>query len=253
MSWIKIESLVFLMIFLKSAPLQTAVQVDHWVVWNIGQGQWVTHVLNDTCLHYDVGGEVGSFSFIRQKILKLCFSRQNEIILSHWDFDHYANIVSFAKAVPRLCWLSQPSEKVQKVTAKLVLEINLHACLDNRFLIGGLANEKWQPVTFNSSNESSGVFQDENVLLPGDSPINQEKTWLRQMNNLTNIEILVLGHHGSRTSTGDELLRRLMHLKMTIASARFAKYHHPHFLTLKRIKQRQVPVVKTEDWGNIYF
>ncbi len=253
MSRIKIELIIFMMIFLKSAPLHTALEIDHWVVWNVGQGQWVTHVLNDTCLHYDVGGEIGSFTSIRQKILKLCYARQNEIILSHWDFDHYANILSFAKAVPNLCWLSQPSEKVEKVSAKFVVELNLRACSDSRFLTFQKDTQRWQPAHFNSSNESSGVYQDADVLLPGDSPINQEKIWSSQFKNIAQVKVLILGHHGSRTSTGNELLTRLGGLKMTIASARFAKYHHPHFLTLKRIRQKQVPVMKTEDWGNIHF
>ena len=38
---------------------------------------------------------------------------------------------------------------------------------------------------------------------------------------------------------------------MAIASARYAKYHHPDILTLKRLQAHHIPVLKTEDWGNL--
>ncbi len=250
---IRVEYTLFWILIFKLSPLAPADITDQWVIWNIGQGQWVTHVTTETCRHYDVGGEIGRFAAIRKKLLTLCLHRENQIALSHWDFDHYAHIPALVKSVPHVCWLSQPPVSEEKSTMRQILQLGIKPCDDQNFFHVQRQTEMWRPTFSKTSNESSGVFQDGSFLLPGDSPISQEKKWIRQMTNLDEVRFLVLGHHGSRSSTGDELLWRLKNLKMTLASARFAKYHHPHFLTVQRIKNRQVPLLRTEDWGNIFL
>lgn len=239
--------LILLLITMKASPVSPALGLNLWVVWNIGQGQWVTHVINDECRHFDMGGEVGSFASIRGKILQLCGNRTNEILLSHWDLDHFSNIKAYAKAVPQLCWLSEPKERSNKVSVAVVLRLKLKPCMTQPHL------KIWRPFKYRSLNESSVVYQDEDFLMPGDSTTSQEKFWALQMKSLDQVKILVLGHHGSRTSSGSTLLRHLPHLRMAIASARLAKYHHPHTETLARLEQNRTPVIKTEDWGNLYF
>lgn len=104
-----------------------------------------------------------------------------------------------------------------------------------------------------SQNDQSHVSFDPrfHALFPGDSPRAQEKRWFPQAPLDT--RILVLGHHGSRTATSHQLVARLRHLKMAIASARFKKYGHPHIETKARLKQAHVPLLKTEDWGHLIF
>ena len=57
--------------------------INLWVTWNIGQGQWVTHVLPDTCLHYDMGGEFGSFKKNKKIMIRYCGNKLNKLNLSH--------------------------------------------------------------------------------------------------------------------------------------------------------------------------
>jgi competence protein ComEC len=40
---------------------------------------------------------------------------------------------------------------------------------------------------------------------------------------------------------------------MAIASARWKRYHHPHAEIEALLKQRHIPMIRTEDWGNIWF
>ena len=89
--------------------------------------------------------------------------------------------------------------------------------------------------------------------MPGDSPIQLEKLWATDFKSITLTRILILGHHGSRTSTGKDLLAHLPQLQFSIASARYAKYKHPHQETLNRLSEYNIPILKTEDWGNIWF
>ncbi len=101
-----------------------------------------------------------------------------------------------------------------------------------------------------TTNESSQVVESHGILIPGDSPANEEKIWATNP-SLKKTRVLILGHHGSRTSTSNVLLQNLPNLKWAIATARKKRYNHPHPDTLKKLKARQIPVIKTEDWNSI--
>lgn len=238
----------FFLIIFKISYANTPTYLNRWVVWNVGQGQWVTHILPDECRHYDVGGEFGSFQLIRKKLLFYCAEKNNIINISHWDYDHILNIPSFVRSTPEACWQNLPRVGQEKKSAKKILELNIIHCPKDIPIITA-----WFPDNAKDTNSSSGVFLDETVLTTGDSPIQKEKIWANELVGISSVRVLILGHHGSRTSTGKGLLDKLSNLKFTIASARYAKYKHPHTDTLKRIKQFQIPVLKTEDWGNIWF
>ncbi len=241
------NAFLFLILVFKPCDLQFFNFKDEWVLWNIGQGQWVTHIQWDTCLHYDVGGEKSYAIQLRIPIQKLCFQRKNIISISHWDIDHYSLLNQFVKWVPRLCWEDHPQWISKKNKVVQIKELNLPYCKEKA------KNKKWRPHFFKNTNESSSVVIDELVLIPGDSPSIKEKQWLRYFKNLDTIQVLILGHHGSRTSTSNELLNQLPRLKWAAASARYAKYHHPHKQTLLKLKKRKVPVLRTEDWGHIHW
>lgn len=240
--------IILLIITFKLKYAETPAYINHWVTWNIGQGQWVTHILSDKCLHYDVGGEFGRFKIIKKTLIHHCGNKINKINLSHWDYDHFFNIPMLAKIAPHLCWQNIPEFAHTKKSAKSVLELKIPNCREeDKNLV------TWSPLIARNTNESSTIFYDETVLMSGDSPIQKEKIWATEIDNIGLVRILILGHHGSRTSTGKDLLSHLPHLKLSIASARYLKYKHPHKDTLARLSEFDIPVLKTEDWGNIWF
>lgn len=240
------EYLILIGLVFKCAPLAFTERVDDWIVWNVGQGQWITHVQNDHCTHYDVGGEFGVFKNFQKKLQARCLQRQNRIVISHWDYDHYLHLPVLTRAVPRLCWFSKPKWIQSKKSVTQLHLLSLPICRDQ------LLNT-WRPSHFKNLNASSSVVVEGPLLIPGDSPIAQEKIWRHQLKGLNHVKILILGHHGSSTSTGTDLLRTLPEIKMAISSARYAKYRHPHSRTLKRLKDFSIPVLRTEDWGHLHI
>lgn len=240
------------MVTFKTKYASTPDFINVWVAWNVGQGQWVTQILSDDCHHYDIGGEVGSFKAVKKTLLSHCGSKTNKLHLSHWDYDHFLNLPSFAKAVPKLCWQNLPEFMHTKKLAKKILALNIPHC---QLLLHGQNNnpELWIPFTARNTNESSIIFYNNNVLITGDSPIQKEKLWVQEFLDIALTRVLILGHHGSRTSTGKTLLSSLPQLKFSIASSRYAKYGHPHKDVLNRLRGFKIPLLKTEDWGNIWF
>jgi len=93
------------------------------------------------------------------------------------------------------------------------------------------------------------------ILIPGDSPAPAEKIWLPQLLPILNgqpIEVLILGHHGSYTSTSEDLLQKLSP-KVGIASARKRRYGHPHKIIEKRLRDYEASILSTEFWGTFIF
>ncbi|MBC7743329.1 MAG: hydrolase [Bdellovibrionaceae bacterium] len=242
---------LFLIIFFKQSFADGPGTIDRWVVWNIGQGQWATHILTTTCIHYDVGGELGTFKRLRSSLLNFCGQKENRIVLSHWDYDHFLNLPYLARAVPHICWETMPTFEINKKTAQNIVALKLPPC-STKFL-EKIQITKWVPTHGKTTNDSSIVHLEKKVLLPGDSTVRQEKEWATRMKDLNSVHVLVLGHHGSATSTSAQLLAHLPKLNFAIASARYVRYRHPNIKTIKRLANAHVPVLRTEDWGSIWF
>ncbi len=229
---------------IKNKPIQ-----NFWVIWNIGQGQWVTHVTSDHCLHYDVGGEIGRFNSIKANLIKTCSDKRNHIFLSHWDTDHFIHIPQLARTFQNVCWQSQPPlNNKNNAYIRQITSLKIPFCKDPF-----LKTYPWKPKTGTSSNDLSWVQFESGFLLPGDSTKSAEKIWSKDFKIISQTKVLVLGHHGSRGSTSAALLNKLPKLQVAIASARKARYGHPHEEVLQRLRKNKTPVLKTEDWGSIWF
>ncbi|UYL07618.1 hydrolase [Bdellovibrio sp. SKB1291214] len=224
------------------------------VIWNVGQGQWITSVENCTCRHFDVGGE----KFPWKKVGKLCRDKDNLIYLSHWDWDHIGALSRWPKSW-QSCLALRPqgvsSAKKMKMLAEFKdckTDINLpmwRGLKENNAL--NLRNTQ-KNLGKSDSNALSQVLRFGEFLFPGDSPIASEKSWM-ELPWIAGVRVLILGHHGSRTSTSEELLQRMPRLLMAVSSARYERYKHPHPEVLYRLRQHRIPTLKTEDWGNIWF
>ncbi len=222
----------------------------HFIVWNVRQGLWLTAVSESQCSHFDMGGSRKSLPSIRQRVLKICGGKKNQVHFSHWDLDHIGLARHIYRFLP-FCVASWP-RGIAKVRQKKLLAA-LPSCRQRRKQELSIAEMAFTPPQNGSANQNSRVFLLENkFLLPGDSPADQEIHWLQQK-NLGAAKILILGHHGSNTSTCSLLLERLSAVKVAVASSFFKKYGHPHQNVCARVKSHGISLLRTEEWGNIYF
>lgn len=243
---------IFILLLLTSAPISPAVP-GRLFIWNVGQGQWITWKLEDRCLHFDMGGELAPFHHLRQH----CGSRSNILYLSHADLDHIRFIPWGKRNLPELCMVTFPREplsgkklwfishlkKCANLTEKRVVEVEFASKIDAR-----------QPPL--SANGLSRVFLLHghwgSALLPGDSTYDAEKRWAPLIRPYS-VHHLVLGHHGSLTSTSPLLLEKLSNLKVTYGSSRRKRYGHPHSAVVRRLQKKSLPLLLTEKWGHISF
>ena len=232
----------FLFIFMSPSLISPAsFRGPQFIIWNVGQGQWTTLVEFSTCFHFDAGGEF----FPLTKISKICGTKNNQLYLSHWDWDHLSGLKKLTRW-KNFCWMDLP--ELSSDTKKNELIQKFSKCTESQpiyiqKIFGGEQGVK--------TNAQSQVFVVRNILVSGDSLEAQERIWAHRLT--TNIRGFVLGHHGSRSSNSDLILRHLPQLHWSVASARWKRYHHPHPSVGERLKQKKIPLLKTEDWGNIIF
>ncbi|MBR3544687.1 MAG: DNA internalization-related competence protein ComEC/Rec2, partial [Oscillospiraceae bacterium] len=87
------------------------------------------------------------------------------------------------------------------------------------------------------------------VMITGDSPAAAE--WLLcARNDLPDTEVLVVGHHGSRTSTCEAFLEEIRP-DTALISVGYNNYGHPHYEVLRRLKSCHVEIHRTDEEGNI--
>lgn len=232
-----------ILITLSATPSYHQSPHQQFTVWNVGQGQWTTFVSYDQCLHFDFGGEF----FPWQKARKLCEKKKNLFFLSHWDWDHIGGLARLPARWDRhkTCIALRPQGKSTRKKMKLINSFK--SCPDVA------ENVKiWTPPAVGDSNSQSHVLSFKNILLPGDSPKQQERRWVSSR-VIDRIAVIVLGHHGSATSTSEDLLQRLPALRTAISSARWQRYGHPHPDVQARLLRARIPLLRTEDWGHLHF
>lgn len=249
--WLVASALFTFLLPQPIAPERRALPAE-FIVWNVGQGLWTTLVADDHCVHFDAGGERAPWKAISSS----CRQSENVLNFSHWDFDHINFIPRLMRKFRSVCLRTAPGG--EPTPRKMRLFNFLERCptvesFETRLIQGEFqgqgANARSHVFLTSASPASSRTAK---ILIPGDSPSREEKKWVRMLLDQT-VWLFILGHHGSRTSTSETLVRRLPFVHMAVASSRMAKYGHPHPNVVRRLKLHGIALLKTEDWGSLRF
>lgn len=115
----------------------------------------------------------------------------------------------------------------------------------------------YDDVTHWETNDASIVgvltYGEDSFLLTGDAPIKTEYALDRISPELIDVDVLKLGHHGSRTSSSEEFLRITSPEVAIISAGKDNSYGHPHQEVLSTLKKLSIPYLATADQGTITF
>lgn len=221
-----------------SLPLTTAISQEVSFI-NVGQGDAIilrdgfTNVMIDTggSLSFDMAKEVDIPYFRKEKIYKL-----DCLILSHSDYDH-----SGAK-----------DSLISNFSVKRVVESTTEFPLK----IGNFTFYNYNTYGGDSTNEQSLVistfFMGKTFLFTGDADKNIEKKIIADNPSL-DVDILKVGHHGSKTSTSFEFLQAITPSVAIISVGKNNKYGHPSEDVLKRLEQQKIKIRRTDLEGTITY
>ena len=161
------------------------------------------------------------------------------LVLSHGDQDHAGdadNIINHIKVSNLVLNNGSINEIEKKIITKNINITNSYNL--KYFNIINLNNE-----TKDNENDNSIVnyisFLNYQFLFMGDAPKSIEEKILKKY-NLKNIDVIKIGHHGSKTSTDKEFINKIKPKYSIISVGRLNRYNHPHEETLKNLKNSNI-------------
>lgn len=88
------------------------------------------------------------------------------------------------------------------------------------------------------------------ALFLGDAPMAVEDALVERHGSGLGAAVLKVGHHGSRTSTGEALLQAARPGIALVSAGRRNRYGHPNPGVLRRLEKHEVRVLRTDESGN---
>jgi len=225
-------------------------------VLDVGQGLSIVVRNANQTLVYDTGiGYPGGFSAVQTVVapylLSRGVSRLERVLISHPDSDHAGGLDDLAArfSIERL--LVGPEVNVED-SAQCSTGVRWHWPRTNFSILSPDADSDAI-----SGNNASCVLRIDHgavsVLLTGDIEVATEQALVRRYGNQLAADILILGHHGSRTSSTRSFLDRVQP-EVGVVSAGYRNRHgHPAEEVLTRTQKLGISVERTDQSGTIVF
>lgn len=201
------------------------------VVMDVGQGDAIVVREGSHCLMVDAGvDDATAVAIMRNHV-----SHVDALVITHWDRDHWGGLAAVAALVPiaRIVVAPGASDAAPKEVRELGIPIAELAHGDMLAFEGFTCRAVW-PIheVEGEENEDSLVLdvryerdgQSASVLLTGDA---EAEVLEGVVSEVGDIDVLKMGHHGSRASVSPEMLVRL-DPEVAVASAGADNpYGHP--------------------------
>ncbi|USS87293.1 DNA internalization-related competence protein ComEC/Rec2 [Fructilactobacillus hinvesii] len=242
--------------------------------FDVGQGDsiLVREPLNRSVTLIDTGGKPNFFAKEGQPTVHLAptttipylksqgISRIDNVCLSHQDADHIGDLTSFldemtVKRVYIPWGMDQNQHFMQKMRPYLhktqLISVKAGQTIpETRLQVlhpfrPGLGENQDSMVLY-------GKFGGQRFLFTGDLPQADELEILRHYPQLR-VDVLKLGHHGSKTSSAASFIRAIAPQIGIISAGRKNRYGHPNQETLVTMRQNHVHLLNTQTVGMIRY
>ena len=241
-----------------------------FVILDVGQGDsFIFHTDNKTVL-VDTGGifnfnkeewrKKESFSIVESITIpylkKRGIKKIDYLILTHGDYDHMgeASILAENFKVEKAYINANEINDLERKFIKIFS--NTHQLKNgSQFSIG---NMHFHSIgkDIGTENESSIVlyvnYKGISFLMMGDAYKNTEE-YIIKTYHLEDIDILKVGHHGSKTSTSELFIKTINPKKALISAGRNNRFNHPHKEVIEILEKNEVSYLITSDNGMIYI
>ena len=222
---------------------------------NVGQGDSTLINISNKNYLIDTGGnrnrEVYYYN-LKPLLKKNGVRKINYLILTHGDFDHMGEAINLINniKIEKVIFNCGKYNYLEKELIKVLDKKNIkyYSCiskLDNLYFL----NTK----EYDNENDNSNVIYTElngyKFMFMGDASVTTEKEILSKY-NLSNIDVLKVGHHGSKTSSGKEFIDEI-NPKYSIISVGKNNYGHPNKEVLDSLNDSKI--YRTDEDGSIMF
>lgn len=215
---------------------------------------------------YDIGENI-----LKPYLLKKRISKIDYIIISHLDYDHCGGIISLLEYIDteyiilpiqyeiynNLKLLVNKLNEVNSRAKIIYLKANDILSFDSNTYIQILWPFEKQVVFDNSINNNALVFKLKyngmSMIFTGDIEKEAEEIIVEKYKNtnILNSDFLKVAHHGSDSSSIDELIKLINPKLALIGVGRNNKYGHPSESVLDRLEKNNCKVYRTDLNGEV--
>ena len=226
---------------------------------DVGQGDSILMHLNDTNILIDTGGNINydlsinTISYLKSEGIK----KLNYLILTHSDFDHsgaaidLVNNFKIDKVIFNCGAYNNLENELINVLNKK--KISYYSCI-NELNIDNNKLYFLQTSIYDNENDNSNVIYTEingyKFMFMGDASSVTEKEIINKY-NIFNIDVLKVGHHGSKTSSSKEFIKKINPRYSIISVGKNNRYGHPNKEVLNNLQDSKI--YRTDQDGSIMF
>lgn len=229
-------------------------------VLDVGQGQCMILRLGDYHAVIDCGGsDPEDAGELAVRVLHSAgITHIDALILTHYDADHAGGAPHFLNRLQVDTVYVPMANTERTLSEEIAVQTENLTCVTSMVQIetsGGTIRLYPPNLTDSSNNNGLSVLatsEEYDILITGDLDADAEAELLRTW-PIPDIELLVAGHHGAKTSTSYYILSTLKPEIVVISAGADNSYGHPHEETLDRIQQIGAQVYRTDQSGTLYF
>lgn len=224
---------------------------------DVDQGDSILIEISNKVVLIDTGGKYGSYSIAKDRIIpylkSLGHSKIDLLILTHGDADHAKDAIYLLENfnVKQVVLNSGNDNTLEK---EIIKKSKKYKRISRANIKLGNYNLEFLNKVHNNENEDSLIIYMEingkKILLTGDATVKNEQ-YILDTYQISNIDILKVGHHGSKTSTSKQFVSRLNPEYSVIQVGEKNRFNHPNSEVLDNLKKSKI--LRTDKNGSIRF
>ena len=190
-------------------------------------------------------------------IHSLGLNKINNLITTHGDYDHMGEAINLVNnfKVDKVIFNCGQYNNLEKELIKILdkKKIEYYSCIKE---LNVDKNKLYflQTKEYDNENDNSNVIytklNEYKFMLMGDAGVTTEKEILNKY-NLSDIDVLKVGHHGSRTSSDKEFINEINPKYSIISVGKNNRYGHPNKEVLNTLENSKI--YRTDQDGSIMF
>ena len=229
-------------------------------ILDVGQGDSSLIRLKNKNILIDTGGNINydiSKNILIPYFKSVGIKKIDYLVLTHGDYDHMGEAINLVEnfKVEKVIFNCGEFNDLEKKLIKVLDKKNTkyYSCIkelnidDNKLYF---LNTK----EYDNENDNSNVIYTElngyKLMFMGDAGIEKEKDILGKY-NLSNIDVLKVGHHGSKTSSSRTFIDEINPKYSIISVGKNNRYGHPNKEVLNTLEDSKI--YRTDQDGSIIF
>ena len=251
--------ILLIIILIVHANINNIVKYKFITFIDVGQGDSTLMHLNNKNILIDTGGNI-SYDLsnnIINYLKSVGVKNINYLLLTHGDYDHMGEAINLVEnfKVEKVIFNCGEYNDLEKELIKVLdkKKIPYYSCIKELNID---KNKLYflQTKEYDNENDNSNVIYTElngyKFMFMGDASTTTEKEIISKY-NLPDIEVLKVGHHGSKTSSSKEFINEINPNYSVISVGKNNRYGHPNKEALDNLKDSKI--YRTDEDGSIMF